>query len=69
MGVREVIESFPKKLDLWNIYLCLEMGVRKKAISQRTEMRDEAVEGCRLLFYRCSSVQKSSKKTKFVFKK
>lgn len=67
---RTVFESlagnFPKRLDLWNIYLDMEVGQCKKAEDGKNE---QAVESTRNLFERCTTLDLSSKKMKFVFQK
>lgn len=67
---RTVFESlagnFPKRLDLWNIYLDMEAGQCKKADE---EDKPQAVEATRNLFEKCTTLNLSSKKMKFVFQK
>ncbi|GJQ09594.1 hypothetical protein GpartN1_g1385.t1 [Galdieria partita] len=55
-----MISSFPKRLDIWNVYLDMEW----KQVST-----EEDKERLRLLFERACSLSLSSKKMKFLFKK
>ncbi|GJD09401.1 rRNA biogenesis protein rrp5 [Galdieria sulphuraria] len=55
-----MISSFPKRLDIWNVYLDMEW----KQVDT-----EEDKERLRLLFERACSLSLSSKKMKFLFKK
>lgn len=67
---RTVFESlagnFPKRLDLWNIYLDMETAQCRQATD---ETRDIALQSTRRLFERVTTLQFSTKKMKFLFQK
>jgi ribosomal protein S1 len=62
--------NFPKRLDLWSVYLDMEIGRYRSAVKDDDEAEKEAaLASVRLLFERCLSLDMSTKKTKFVFKR
>ncbi|CAN8073163.1 unnamed protein product [Agarophyton chilense] len=61
-----LVGSFPKRLDLWNVYLDMEVGRCSKAESN---LRNDIAEQVRTLYQRLVRLELSSKKMKFAFKK
>lgn len=62
--------NFPKRLDLWSVYLDMEIGRYRSALKADDEAEKEAgLASVRLLFEKCLSLDLSTKKTKFVFKR
>lgn len=63
-----LIGNYPKRLDVWSVFLDMESGICRDA-EEGSEEKKEAVESTRLIFERCASLELSSKKMKSVFKK
>lgn len=61
-----LVGNFPKRLDLWNIYLDMETGQCRNVDEDK---REEIVERARNVFERCTTLELSSKKMKFLFQK
>eukprot|EP00177_Eucheuma_denticulatum_P005117 GFKZ01009323.1.p1 GENE.GFKZ01009323.1~~GFKZ01009323.1.p1 ORF type:complete len:2075 (-),score=344.78 GFKZ01009323.1:33-6257(-) len=61
-----LVGNFPKRLDLWNIYLDMETGQCRNVDE---DAREEVVERARNVFERCTALELSSKKMKFLFQK
>jgi rRNA biogenesis protein RRP5 len=67
-----LVGNFPKRLDLWSVYLDMETQryrAAAKAGEGKEEERDLALGSVRRLFERSISLDLSTKKTKFVFKR
>lgn len=73
-----VMSSYPKRVDLWNIYLDMEIKIVKKALAAQAEAatpvlsaaaQSAQLASARRLFDRITSLSLSSKKMKFFFKK
>ena len=63
-----LIGNYPKRLDVWNVFLDMETSVCRSA-KEDSQERTDAVEATRLIFERCSCLDLSSKKAKSVYKK
>ncbi len=63
-----LIGNYPKRLDVWNVFLDMETSVCRNA-EENSQERADAIEATRLIFERCSCLDLSSKKAKSVFKK
>lgn len=62
--------NFPKRLDLWSVYLDMETSRYQAAVKEGDEEElTAAVSSVRLLFERCATLDFSTKKTKFIFKR
>ncbi|CDF38916.1 unnamed protein product [Chondrus crispus] len=61
-----LVANFPKRLDLWNVYLDMETIECQQA---EGEAKQQAVESTRNLFEKCTALGWSSKKMKSVFQK
>lgn len=62
--------NFPKRLDLWSVYLDMETSRYHAAVKDDDEEElSAAVNSVRILFERCSTLDFSTKKTKFIFKR
>jgi rRNA biogenesis protein RRP5 len=60
--------NFPKRLDLWSVYLDMEVGRYRAAAKDGDAAEVEAaLASVRMLFERCVTLDLSTKKTKFVF--
>lgn len=59
-----LVGNFPKRVDIWNIYLDMEIGQ-----CRHEERQAQTVSRTRHLFERFTSLDLSSKKMKFAFKK
>ena len=64
-----LIGNYPKRLDIWNVFLDKESGVCRSIEDTKSEERMEAIDRTRTLFERCSQLELSIKKMKSVFKK
>ncbi|PXF41293.1 rRNA biogenesis protein RRP5 [Gracilariopsis chorda] len=61
-----LVGSFPKRLDLWNVYLDMEV---RRCRDASPDVQSDTVRQIRTLFQRLVSRDFSSKKMKFAFKK
>lgn len=61
-----LVGNFPKKLDLWNVYLDMETSQCRTA---EEDSKTERTSATRTLFEKCTTLDLSSKKMKFIFKK
>jgi ribosomal protein S1/tetratricopeptide (TPR) repeat protein len=67
-----LIGNFPKRLDLWSVFLDMEMQryrTAAKGSEEDQEERNFAIASVRRLFERSISLELSTKKTKFLFKR
>lgn len=63
-----LIGNYPKRLDVWNVFLDMETGQCRLA-AEGTVERSDATEATRMIFERCAGLDLSIKKMKSVFKK
>lgn len=61
-----LVSNFPKRLDLWNVYLDMETN---KCREDDGEERQQMIDSSRNLFEKCTALDWSSKKMKSVFQK
>ncbi|KAJ2817176.1 rRNA biogenesis protein rrp5, partial [Coemansia furcata] len=65
-----VLGTYPKRVDLWSVYLDMETKVASTAAAAAAGSSDEhRWQPARKLFERVTSMKHSSKKMKFFFKK
>lgn len=65
-----LIGNFPKKLDLWSVYMDMEIGLYRRGTKHGNTLESKsAVESSRRVFERCLTLDFSTKKMKFIFKR
>jgi ribosomal protein S1 len=65
-----LVGNFPKRLDLWSVYLDMETARFRLATKESVPAdREAAISSVRRIYERCISLDFSTKKTKFIFKR
>jgi rRNA biogenesis protein RRP5 len=65
-----LVGNFPKRLDLWSVYLDMETARFRLTMKEHVHAdREAAISSVRRIYERCISLDFSTKKTKFIFKR